>query len=423
MRLTPKLFLSTLLLAGLFPCSAWSASVVFVKGDVRMTAGESYRQLARGMAIDEAATLESLGGFAQIRLSTGQLLSVRPGDILELAANLGDSSEDNESDASARRIKALLRKASGSTKRASRATFPEQVLASGDTSALEIVNSLNFSTTIPADNTVDDPPPAPDVNATSMVGVLPGGGSQMTLAAQSSNQGVRDEIHIEAVVADFGVSRDDGSSVHPLDRTAGSLTTQTTNDATGITWGRWVSGQGRDTGVGAPFEFSEAALHALMGNRLVRQMGDSAAYFASERTGTANYELIGFTDPTDNFGQSGQLGSASLHADFDQDRVTVSVELNIAQTLWQASGSGALEQSGLFDGAFSSVTASDQSGLFDGAFSSLTAGDQSGTGEFMGFLQGASEEYGTAAGAGLSYLLESGNQRVGGVAAFIEVQE
>ena len=171
--------------------------------------------------------------------------------------------------------------------------------------------------------------------------------------------------------------------------------TNTGFDPTGsLRWGRWTAGTGTldsDTTT-SDIDLTESSLHWVIAplstnpDRVI--------------TGSAEYLLVGNTDPTDDLGNRGVLGSASLFADFTNSIVESDVQLGIAGEVWTASGSGAIT-SNLFNGLYSTVTVnggSGASGSFGGIFSDSTAG-----------VPGA---------AGLSYQLTNSSRTVSGVAVF-----
>ena len=171
--------------------------------------------------------------------------------------------------------------------------------------------------------------------------------------------------------------------------------TNTGFDPTGsLRWGRWTAGTGTldsDTTT-SDIDLTESSLHWVIAplstnpDRVI--------------TGSAEYVLVGNTDPTDDLGNRGVLGSASLLADFTNSIVESDVQLGIAGEVWTASGSGAIT-SNLFNGLYSTVTVnggSGASGSFGGIFSDSTAG-----------VPGA---------AGLSYQLTNSSRTVSGVAVF-----
>ena len=171
--------------------------------------------------------------------------------------------------------------------------------------------------------------------------------------------------------------------------------TNTGFDPTGsLRWGRWTAGTGTldsDTST-SDIDLTESSLHWVIAplstnpDRVI--------------TGSAEYLLVGNTDPTDDLGNRGVLGSASLFADFTNSIVESDVQLGIAGEVWTASGSGAIT-SNLFNGLYSTVTVnggSGASGSFGGIFSDSTAGVPSA--------------------AGLSYQLTNSSRTVSGVAVF-----
>ena len=171
--------------------------------------------------------------------------------------------------------------------------------------------------------------------------------------------------------------------------------TNTGFDPTGsLRWGRWTAGTGTldsDTTT-SDIDLTESSLHWVIAplstnpDRVI--------------TGSAEYLLVGNTDPTDDLGNRGVLGSASLFADFTNSIVESDVQLGIAGEVWTASGSGAIT-SNLFNGLYSTVTVnggSGASGSFGGIFSDSTAGVPSA--------------------AGLSYQLTNSSRTVSGVAVF-----
>lgn len=171
--------------------------------------------------------------------------------------------------------------------------------------------------------------------------------------------------------------------------------TNTGFDPTGsLRWGRWTAGTGTldsDTTT-SDIDLTESSLHWIIAplstnpDRVI--------------TGSAEYLLVGNTDPTDDLGNRGVLGSASLFADFTNSIVESDVQLGIAGEVWTASGSGAIT-SNLFNGLYSTVTVnggSGASGSFGGIFSDSTAG--------------------VPGSAGLSYQLTNSSRTVSGVAVF-----
>lgn len=162
----------------------------------------------------------------------------------------------------------------------------------------------------------------------------------------------------------------------------------------GLRWGRWSGG---DANVGgAALNLSNQSLHWIYA------LAPSAPVLPAG--GTVSYGLIGSTDPTDDFGNVGFLGSATLTANFTDQTVASTLNLGINSQVWQASGSGSLfSGTPVFAGGYSV-------GVND-AFGSPLA---TGTGSFTGFFTDG------ALGAGLSYSLNSAalGTTVSGAAAF-----
>ncbi|MCP5010669.1 MAG: hypothetical protein GY942_11860, partial [Aestuariibacter sp.] len=169
-----------------------------------------------------------------------------------------------------------------------------------------------------------------------------------------------------------------------------SIGTATTLDlgfdpVTGISWGRWSGGtasfNNSATGANASIDLTARSLHWVSGPDRVD--------VTLPLSGTINYQLIGNTSPTDNLGNTGVLGAASLSADFNNMTTSTTVDIGINNQVWNASGNGVIQTNGDFAGTMS-VTGTDSS---TGAFS--------GTGSNAGFFTD------NAAGAGMGYALEA----------------
>ena len=167
---------------------------------------------------------------------------------------------------------------------------------------------------------------------------------------------------------------------------------------TGLRWGRWegiaqIGGQDAD--------LSNAILHWIVSSPLIGTP-------AIPLTGSADYSLIGNTDPTDNHGNVGALGSAHLGVDFTNQTVTSSLALLINDQNWSASGAGSI--------------AHGQGGaplpLFNGTYATTVNGQGGGNGNFSGFFTPPRGGSPLPGGAGLTYNLTSGGTTVSGAAAF-----
>lgn len=169
----------------------------------------------------------------------------------------------------------------------------------------------------------------------------------------------------------------------------------------GIQWGRWADGVAQvsvngENGNG--LDLTNQSLHYVFG-----ATGDSAPVMPI--SGTAEYTLVGNTNPTDGNGSVGILGSASLSANFTDQTVDSTVNLSINEQVWNAAGSGELlGGSNLFAGQYGSV-----------AINGSTEGN---SGVFSGFFGAGASDDGLPDGAGLIYNLTNGSDAVTGAAVF-----
>jgi len=99
-----------------------------------------------------------------------------------------------------------------------------------------------------------------------------------------------------------------------------------------LRWGRWSGGSATivSSGVTEQVDLGNQSIHWI-------QSGDTAPP-VMPITGTATYSLIGGTSPTDTLGNTGVLGDASFFADFTNMRVDSSLSIDIAGSLWTATG-------------------------------------------------------------------------------------
>lgn len=168
------------------------------------------------------------------------------------------------------------------------------------------------------------------------------------------------------------------------------------DDVTGLRWGRWSGGMA--TVNGQSLDLSMQSLHWIYG-----EQGATAPVLPVE--GSLTYSLVGNTNPTDQAGNVGYLGSAQFSACFSCTNaqsglgtVWSVLDIGIGGQVWTASGSGGITaDTALFNGTYSSVSVNGTSG---------------GSGNFAGFFTD------NAASAGLSYTLESSGSTVSGTAAF-----
>jgi hypothetical protein len=173
-------------------------------------------------------------------------------------------------------------------------------------------------------------------------------------------------------------------------------------NATGLQWGRWSGGTAVQTSAGTTHSRS---LERESMHWIVAGTGPQPALPSS---GHANFELIGNTNPTDDAGHTGTLGSAHLGADFTAGTVDAKVKLSFAETgqVWKASARDLpmnVAQAS-FAGAFDDVSVHDHGAPREGA------------GSMSGFFTG--DPQGSLAGAAMSYGLTDGLTNVAGTAAF-----
>lgn len=177
------------------------------------------------------------------------------------------------------------------------------------------------------------------------------------------------------------------------------------NSATGLRWGRWTGGALTVNVGGQP------TTQALAQQSLHWIYADNVNAPVMPRTGSSTFTLIGGTNPTDNQGHVGTLGSAAFAADFTNQRVTSSLSLTINGTLWTADGTGSIgAQAGLaahqFQGAYQTVT--------------IGAAGLAGSGNFSGFFTApGGTQAGAPGGAGMTFALgDDQGLIITGVAAF-----
>jgi hypothetical protein len=189
--------------------------------------------------------------------------------------------------------------------------------------------------------------------------------------------------------------------------------------ATGLFWGRYG-------GTGAPgtqtIGVTDRITGASLGTIDVSQQGAHFIMTSGQAgptvlpiSGTANYTLVGNTNPTDNLGNVGALGSATLSANFTAKTVTTAVNLSIAGSTWNASASAMPIQNDVF---FQARRALDGTGTLN-VSTTRVGSDPRTAGQIAGVLTGQ-----TGIGAALLYSLNQGGHSsvggttVSGVAAF-----
>lgn len=171
---------------------------------------------------------------------------------------------------------------------------------------------------------------------------------------------------------------------------------------TAIRWGRWADGTATvavDGGQAQNIDLTDSSLHYVFSDAV-----QSAP--AITMSGSAEFALVGNTNPTDSMGNVGVLGAASLFANFTNQTVESSVDLSINDQIWNAFGSGDI---------------GDGTNLFGGNYDDVTVdGDPTGNGgQFSGFFAVPNAD-GLPQGAGLTYHLTSDDSQVTGSAVFGE---
>lgn len=146
-----------------------------------------------------------------------------------------------------------------------------------------------------------------------------------------------------------------GYGKNTFSQTGSSLPDLGQDAGTGLAWGRWQGGQltqssqyfGQDSagnwGVGASDSMGAFIIGATQSNTV--NLGTASLHWISGKeafpdhlshiiTGTANYTLLGGTQPSDMLGNTGTLNGASLAVNFTTQRVDASVKFTIANNTW-----------------------------------------------------------------------------------------
>jgi hypothetical protein len=164
-------------------------------------------------------------------------------------------------------------------------------------------------------------------------------------------------------------------------------------------WGRWGGGTATVSRDGQSFNIplGQASLHYIFA-------GSQQGPVALPLTGTAAYDVIGSTSPTNNSGAVGTLGTATLDANFTNRTVAAAVTIAIANQTWNGSAAAMPIYREQY---FSAYTGSPIPGLPNPNPLVITCTPNCGsgaTGSFDGFFTGR-----TGQRAGLMYNL-GGNQ-------------
>lgn len=96
-----------------------------------------------------------------------------------------------------------------------------------------------------------------------------------------------------------------------------------------MVWGRWGNGvaQVGSASDGRALNLNGPNLHYIFA-------GTQAGPTALPLTGSATYDVIGSTSPTDSAGHVGTLGSATLNANFTNRTASATVDVTIAGQNW-----------------------------------------------------------------------------------------
>ena len=168
---------------------------------------------------------------------------------------------------------------------------------------------------------------------------------------------------------------------------------------TGLIWGRWGGGTAQVSGGGQQqaLNLTNASLHYIFA-------GQQSAPPALPLTGTAIYDVIGSTSPTDGAGRVGNFNSAALNVNFTSRRLDATVNFGINGQTWNGSASNVPIYR---DQYFSAFAGSPTPGLPNPGLLTITCTPSCGTnasGSLDGFFTGR-----TGQRAGMMYNL-GGNQ-------------
>jgi hypothetical protein len=240
---------------------------------------------------------------------------------------------------------------------------------------------------------------------------LTGGGQDVIEPVQITERGMGFAVQGRAVGINTNndtATFDTANSLTGFDEIEGSSTTSYAigtasnqnvgfDPFTNIRWGRWAEGVATQTtgGTATDLDLANESLHWII-------VDANETIPTQVVTGSANYTLVGNTDPTDAAGNVGVLGTASFSADFTNASVQSNVQLGINNQNWNATGTGSINST-FFNGLYNTVSVNGatagNSGTFGGAFGGFGAN-------------------GVPTGAGLTYQLTNGTTVVSGAAVF-----
>jgi len=125
-------------------------------------------------------------------------------------------------------------------------------------------------------------------------------------------------------VTEFAAPYSAFGSYSTYQRGTASVLDAGTDPDSGMTWGRWSGGEARITrdGQTATLNLGSRSLHYIFS-------GAQSGPVALPLTGTATYDVIGSTRPTDNAGQVGAMNSATLNANFTNRTVDATINVTV----------------------------------------------------------------------------------------------
>ena len=168
---------------------------------------------------------------------------------------------------------------------------------------------------------------------------------------------------------------------------------------TGMIWGRWGGGTATVNNGGSTqqLQLASRSLHYVFA-------GTQSGPVALPLTGTAAYDVIGSTSPTDVSGHVGTLNSATLDANFTNRTVSATVNIAIAGQTWNGSATNMPIYRDQYFGAFSGAPIPGNPNPAPLAITCTPSCGQGAAGSFDGFFTGR-----TGQRAGMMYNL-GGNQ-------------
>ena len=182
---------------------------------------------------------------------------------------------------------------------------------------------------------------------------------------------------------------------------------------TNLSWGRWAEGTISNTLLNLEetqvIDLGDESLHWISGV-------DNSVITTLPIEGSATYTLLGNTNPTDNHGNTGVLGSATFDVNFTNQSASTSLNLGINNQAWSANAGNLSIAEGQFQGDVSVQVDDNTTGV-----------SATGSGSVLGGFTGPANSTSLVpAGAAMSYQLNASpngtDTRVSGVAAFGEKQ-